>query len=241
TQRAEDIVAKTFPASRVTRLDQDSSRKKGGVFDIIDGMLNKEIDILLGTQMVAKGFDFPDVSVVGVLMADIGLNIPDFRSAERIFSLLVQVAGRSGRGDKPGTVFIQTNDPEHPVFQFVKSHDYESFYRDELDIRKSLRYPPFSRLARALVRGADEKLVEEGIEIVAASLLKAIKGVDKTILLLGPVAAPIEKIGGNYRHHIILKGADIAAMRRMIRSVRDEVKLNKKLYLEIDIDPVDML
>ena len=241
TQRVEDIVAKTFPASKVRRLDQDSSRKKGSVFDIIDGMINGEIDILLGTQMVAKGFDFPGVSVVGVLMADIGLNIPDFRSAERIFSLLVQVAGRSGRGDKPGVVFIQTNDPEHPVFKFIKSHDYESFYHDELDVRKSLRYPPFSRLVRLLVRGVDEKLVEEGMRMVAASLIKAIGSIDKNVLLLGPVAAPIEKIGGNYRHHIILKGADIAAMRRIIRSVRDEVNLGKKLYLEIDIDPIDML
>jgi len=241
TQKAEDVVAKTFPASRVKRLDQDNSRKKGSVFDIIDGMINGEIDILLGTQMVAKGFDFPGVSVVGVLMADIGLNIPDFRSAERIFSLLVQVAGRSGRGDKPGAVFIQTIDPEHPVFKFIKSHDYESFYRDELDIRKSLRYPPFSRLARILVRGADEKLVENGIEIVAASLIKAIGTMGKTTLLLGPVAAPVEKIGGNYRHHIILKGTDIAGMRRVIRSVRDEISLHRKLYLEIDIDPVDML
>jgi primosomal protein N' (replication factor Y) len=204
-------------------------------------MKSGKIDILLGTQMVAKGLYFPGVSVVGVLMADIGLNLPDFRAAERIFSLLVQVAGRSGRGSTSGTVFIQTRDPDHPIFRFIKSQDYESFYRAELDERRVLRYPPFSRIARLLIRGESEELAAAAIESLSAALKKAIEGIDKNVILLGPVAAPVEKIGDNYRYHIILKGRDTTRIRGIIREARDELKLNKKLYLEIDIDPVDMM
>lgn len=241
TQRIEEQITNSFNGLNVRRLDQDSVRKKGSVFEIIDEMRRGEINILIGTQMVAKGFDFPRVSVVGVLMADIGLNLPDFRASERIFSLLLQVAGRSGRGSEAGMVFLQTRDPEHPVFRFIKNHDYERFYQSELEERRMLRYPPFSRLARLLVRGHSEKLVQDGINALQVELDKVIKEADKNVLLLGPVAAPIERIGDNYRYHIILKGANINRMRHIIRTARANTAMHQSLYLEIDIDPVDML
>lgn len=144
TQRIEELIADTFSGFRVRRLDHDSAGRKGAVFKMIQEMKGGEIDILLGTQMVAKGFDFPRVSVVGVLMADIGLNLPDFRAAERIFSLLVQVAGRCGRGKDSGTVILQTRDENHPIFRHIGTHDYYGFYRAELEQRRMLMYPPFS-------------------------------------------------------------------------------------------------
>ena len=241
TQRVEELIAQSFNGMRIRRLDQDSTRKKDSVSEIIEEMGRGDIDILLGTQMVAKGFDFPRVSVVGVLMADIGLNIPDFRASERIFSLLLQVAGRSGRGSDAGTVFLQTRDAEHPIFRFIKNHEYEKFYRAELEERKALRYPPFSRLARLLIRGLSDELVQAGINVLRDALLQSIDEIDNTVLLLGPVSAPIERIGDNYRHHIILKGQNITRIREIIRRARANASLHNSLYLEIDIDPVDLL
>jgi primosomal protein N' (replication factor Y) len=153
TQRIEDLIDEVFHSMRVFRLDQDSARKKGTVDGLIEKMNSREIDILLGTQMVAKGFDFPGVTVVGVLLADIGMNLPDFRAGERVFSLLMQVAGRSGRGADPGKVIIQTVNPENELFRYLRSQDYYGFYRRELETRRLLEYPPFTRMARVLARG----------------------------------------------------------------------------------------
>jgi len=240
TQRVEEIIEETFRGMRIFRLDQDSSRKKGSVFNLMDSMKNGEIDILVGTQMVAKGFDFPNVSLVGILMADIGLNIPDFRASERIFSLLVQVAGRSGRGSEPGKVILQTLDDEHPLFTFVRQQDYEGFYRSEMLVRKSLNYPPYTRIARLLVRGKEESDVIAAMGKLKTSIDKAVAEAGENIQVLGPAAAPMEKIGGNYRHHIIMKSRSVDMLRKVIVESRGAVNSNN-VYLEIDIDPHDMM
>jgi primosomal protein N' (replication factor Y) len=234
----EEVVEKTFHTARLFRLDQDTSRKKDASYDLV-GMMNRgEIDILLGTQMVSKGFDFPNVTVVGVLLADIGMGLPDFRASERIFSLLSQVSGRCGRGTDPGRVIIQTVQEESELLRYVVNHDYEGFYRRELSMRKLLGYPPFSRLARFLVRGKDEKKVSEIADRICAVVADAVK--DSGALVLGPAPAPLEKIGGNFRHHIIVKAKSAETLRIAARAAYDAHRLTEP-YLEIDIDPYDML
>lgn len=240
TQRMEETVVDTFRDVKVFRLDQDSSRKKGASFDLLEKMKGGDIDILLGTQMVAKGFDFPNVSVVGVLLADIGINMPDFRAAERVFALLTQVAGRCGRGDKPGRVIVQTVNDEHPLFTFLKNHDYVGFYRSELEARRLLRYPPFTRIARLLVRGSSEMRVMETSGKLGDELRRLAAETKAAMDILGPSPAPLAKISNNYRWHIIIKSANTDGARNIIRRARDLVQ-GKDVYLEIDMDPFDMM
>ncbi|MDY6968875.1 MAG: primosomal protein N' [Spirochaetota bacterium] len=240
TQRFEEVIKNTFRNARVFRLDQDSSRKKSTMFNLLDQMNKGEIDILLGTQMVAKGFDFKNVSVVGVLLADIGLNLPDFRASERTFALLLQMAGRCGRGEIPGRVIVQTLDPDNKIFSYLKNHDYFSFYRDELILRKMLDYPPFSRIARLLVRGKDKEKVIEKIDLLKDKINDRLKEIGDSVKLLGPSQAPLSKIAGNYRHHIVLKSKNINDLKDVIKSTYNCVH-GKDIYLEIDIDPYDML
>ena len=240
TQRVEEIIASEFKSYRVFRLDQDSSRKKGTVPDLIERMNAGEVDILVGTQLVAKGFDFHNITLVGVLLADIGMNMPDFRSSERIFALLVQVAGRSGRGDAPGTVIIQTLDDQKPLFKFIRAHDYYSFYKSELAARKLLRYPPFSRIARLLVRGKNEEKVVASIAALKKALDEHIARQGYDITVLGPSSAPFGKIGGNWRHHIILKSADMNALRGSVGACRGTLT-GRDVYLEIDMDPYELM
>jgi primosomal protein N' (replication factor Y) len=240
TQRVEEIIGQEFSGFNIFRLDQDSTRKKDTVSNLI-GMMNRgEVNILVGTQLVAKGFDFHNITLVGVLMADIGMNLPDFRSAERIFSLMVQVAGRCGRGDAPGKVIIQTLDDKNPLFRFIRNQDYYGFYRSELEVRRLLQYPPFSRMARLLVRGTGEDRVSAAINGLKLALDENIRQRGADITLLGPSAAPFGKIGGNYRRHIILKSKKMTVLREVIAASRDAVS-GRDVYLEIDIDPHELL
>ena len=240
TQRAEDMIQKDYRDYRIFRLDQDSARKKETANEMIDRMKRGEVDILLGTQMVAKGFDFPRVTVVGILMADIGLNIPDFRASERIFSLLVQVAGRCGRGSDRGRVIVQTLKEDQEIFSFIRNHDYYGFYRWELSKRKALGYPPFTRLIRLLVRGFDESEVMKSIALLKDEVAASVRRSGSDITVLGPSSAPLAKIGKNYRHHMLLKSRDSAAMKAVVMESR-QILGNRKVYLEIDVDPAEML
>ena len=240
TQKLEEMINKSFPENNIFRLDQDSTRKKYAIFDIVEKMSKGEIDILLGTQMVAKGFDFHNVAIVGVLLADIGLNMPDFRASERIFSLLIQGAGRCGRGNVRGKVIIQTLDPDNPIFKFLKNHDYIGFYKYELSMRKLLQYPPFTRITRLLIRGKKEEKVIESINNLKNALEKEIVSSNSPVAVLGPVSAPLSRISNYYRYHIILKSEEIESIRKAVRAVKNIVT-GKDIYLEIDIDPYDVL
>ncbi len=239
TQRVEDYVAEAVKGARIFRLDQDSSRKKETVYSLMDRMNGGEIDVLLGTQLVAKGFDFRDVVLVGILLADIGINLPDFRAGERIMALLMQVAGRSGRGSEPGRVLIQALNHDHTLFRFLINHDYEGFYRSELDVRRAMGYPPFTRLVRLLLRGKNGEKVAAEISRVGGELSALIKK-RGDILMLGPSEAPFSRIGGNYRHHIILKFHRLEDVNQVIKWVK-QLQFHRDLYLEIDVDPVDLL
>lgn len=240
TQKIEELVSKEFPDYRIFRLDQDSARKKDAVYDLLEMMHKREIDILLGTQMISKGFDFHGVTVAGIIMADIGLNMPDFRATEKIFSLLMQLSGRSGRGDSEGRVIIQTLNDEHLIFSYLKKQDYWGFYREELKIRKLINYPPFSRLARIVIRGKEEESVMHSAVRLADDMKKISSEKYSQINVLGPSPAPLSKIGGNYRYHIILKGNKLNDLTLFIKTALDSFK-SKAVYIEIDIDPVDML
>jgi len=240
TQRLEEEVAEIFPKARLYRLDQDTARKKKSSYELLEMMEKGEIDVLMGTQMVAKGFDFSRVSVIGILLADLGLNLPDFRATERVYSLLTQVAGRSGRGETGGIVLLQALDTEHPLFEMVQRQDYEGFYRQEIEFRKSLGYPPFGRLVRLLVRGSNEQTVVTSINAASGEVRKRLAADNPGVSVLGPAAAPLERIGGNFRHHIILKGKDIGVLRGLAKVARESIN-DKSVYLEIDVDPVDLL
>lgn len=238
TQRLEEQVEKIFPTYKVYRMDRDSTKRKKDIYDIISMMDKGEIDLLVGTQMIAKGFDFQNISLVGILMADIGLNLPDFRATERIFSLLTQVAGRCGRGEVKGRVVVQTLDPEHYLFDFVKKQDYRGFFEREIALRKMMFYPPFARLVRIVIRGKDEAKVSKHAATVG-TFLNA-QNNPEIVQLLGPSPAPFTKMGGNYRYHIILKCTKITKVQGLLFETRWKFSV-PDLYLEFDIDPADLL
>lgn len=203
TQRVELEVSKAFPAARVLRMDRDTTSRKGAHYDILRRFAAGEADILIGTQMIAKGLDFPAVTVVGVLNADIALHFPDFRAAERTFQLLTQVAGRAGRGEAAGRVFFQTYSPHHYAIRAAAAHDYTSFARQELAYRRQTHYPPFVELARILVWGDDQRKVAFTAKQAAQGCLSVLKAPEQ---LVGPSAAPLEKLKGKYRWHLLIKG-----------------------------------
>ncbi|NLV66753.1 MAG: primosomal protein N' [Spirochaetes bacterium] len=240
TQRIEEMLNSEFPGYRVFRLDQDTARRREAVPDLIDLMDRREIDILLGTQMVSKGFDFPGITLAGILLADIGMNMPDFRASERIVSLLIQLAGRSGRAGGESRVVIQTFNEENEIFSFVRNHDYTGFYRRELETRRALGYPPFGRVARILVRGKNEAEVIEASGELGNGIDSIIAGGSLRVEKLGPSPAPFTKIGGNYRYQMILKAPATAEFVPVIREALENFR-SGKVYVEVDIDPVDML
>ena len=201
TQRVEEEIAPLFPGARVLRMDRDTTSKRDAHANILNAFGRGEADILVGTQLVAKGLDFPNVTVVGVVNADTELAFPSYRSSERMFQLLTQVAGRSGRASKAGTVYLQTRQPEHPALQFASRHDYEHFARHEMQQRKALQYPPYSRLIQFQFKGGDEQKVAQVAEVFTRVLASVMKGQ----AVLGPAPAAIVKIYNDYRWESMVK------------------------------------
>ncbi len=242
TQRVEDEINQTFPSSRVIRVDLDTASGRKSYDKIMQKFANGEVDILLGTQMVAKGLDFSRVTLVGVISADIPMLIPDFRSSERTFQLLTQVAGRAGRSEKEGEVIIQTFQPGHYIFDYIVNHKTLEFYEKELKARETLGYPPFTRLILFEFKGKDEK----NVEIASDEFAKELKSkIQNPIQILGPAPAAIPKIKQNYRYHIIIKiprklDKNIKDIAKVIWQLKEkyEPKLNSKdVKLIIDVDP----
>jgi len=237
TQRIEQEVAKIVPAARILRLDRDTVTKKGSYENIIRSFISGSADILIGTQMVTKGLDIGSVTLVGVVAADIGLNLPDFRAAEHTFQLLTQVAGRAGRHKLAGKVIVQTYDPKHYAIMFASKHDYEGFYEEEVKTRRSLGYPPFGSLINVTVLGESERSVEQ----VSKELVKFLKNRLPADEVFGPAKAPIVKLKNNYRYQILLKGSKIDSMRKaVVESAASIVKLGG-VRISVDIDPYNML
>ena len=222
-------------------MDSDTSGR-GARCAMVEALRRGEIDILVGTQMITKGFDFPGVTLVGVVMADLALNLPDFRSAERTFQLLTQVAGRAGRGDRPGRVLIQTYAPHHYSIRAARDQDYGRFMRRELELRRELMYPPYARIAMVRIEGEDAGRVGAIATQVAAILTRSAK--PETLRVLGPAPAPIERIKQRYRWQVMVKSAELKEMRAILAAMRTAIAPaaeRSAVRVAIDIDPINML
>ena len=241
TEQLEDILSRRFPDLRIERIDRDTMKRKGEIDRKLLLFDRGEIDMLVGTQMLAKGHDFHNVTLVGVISVDIGLGMPDFRAAERTFQLLTQVAGRAGRGDLPGRVLIQTYHPEHYALQHAVHQDYQRFYDHEIRFRERMGYPPFMALALILIRHSDLSKANRYATLLRETLDQANE--DGDCRILGPAAASIARLKGEHRIHIILKSQSRRALKRLISSAleRAEVSGCDLRALCIEVDPVSML
>ncbi len=237
TQKIEEELEKYFPTARVLRMDYDTTSQKGMHEAIISAFRRGEYDILLGTQMVAKGLDFPNVTLVGVINADTSLNIPDFRSSEKTFSLLDQVAGRSGRSEKEGKVILQTFNPDHYAIRLIKNHDYANFYKQEMAIRKALKYPPYYYLCDIRVRGKEDSLVYQEALKIKNSLEKNLLN----MILLGPSTAGVFKMNNIYSYHIIVKYKQVGNLYSFLQKILEHYQANVKIRVDIDFNPSQML
>jgi primosomal protein N' (replication factor Y) len=241
TQRLESEVKARFPDFPCLRMDTDAMQARGSHERALAAFRSGEVRILLGTQMIAKGLDFPQVTLVGVINADTALHLPDFRAAERTFQLVTQVAGRTGRGEPGGRVLIQTYNPDHPAILAAVRHDYVGFASQEVPIRQTLGYPPFSSMVRLVFRGPAEQTVGRFAEAVAERLLSALEDVAPDARVLGPAPAPLSKLRGKYRFHTQIQGPDGRALREAIRQVSDGLKPPEGVQWIADVDPLDML
>lgn len=244
TEQVEEALLQLLPHVKVARLDRDSVRKKGFLGKVMESWHARETNVLIGTQMITKGHDAPGVTLVGVLLADVALNLPDFRAAERTFQLLTQVAGRAGRGDEPGRVIVQTYSPQHYSIRCATKHDFRRFATLELRYRKKLNYPPFARLVNVRFEGAEEDRVREAAERFAERLNAQSSPSGQTLSILGPAPAPIERIKGRTRWQVLLKGADRFALHESVRKVQEELEVHGRspqLRIVVDVDPYNML
>ena len=240
TQRVEEALQEQFPDARLLRMDVDTTRRKGGHDRILESFRLGRADVLLGTQMVAKGLDFPGVTLVGVISADTGIHLPDFRAGERTFQLLTQVSGRAGRGNSPGEVVIQTHLPEGEAVRCARKHDFLKFARHELVGRRSVLYPPFGRMALLLFKGRHERDVERTAGLCAEALrAMALPRVD----VMGPAQAPLARIRRNYRWQVVLKTPSSRQLNVLAQRAVREFGRNRgaAVTLDVDIDPVSML
>jgi len=238
TEKIERVLNDHFPGAVIVRMDTDTVRKRTSLAQMLSAFAKRQIDILIGTQIVSKGLHFPNVTLVGVLNADIPLNFPDFRAAERTFNLITQVSGRAGRSEKGGEVIIQTYNPAHYAIQTAKNQDYEEFFTREIKFRQALVYPPFCRIVRLVFRGPDpDRLLASGRQ--AALFIR--ERTSEFISLLGPSMCPISRIKKNYRVHLILKVKETTPVKPVLGELQEAMRGEGEHYMEIDIDPMNML
>ncbi len=234
TEKIEALVAASFPMARVARMDSDTMTRKDAYRKVLDEFRRQKIDILIGTQMIAKGLDFPNVTLVGVLMADSGLHIPDFRSGERTFQLITQVAGRAGRGERPGLVIVQTFSPGHFVLQTAVRQDFKAFYDEEMPSRRMLDFPPASHMIMIHFRSTDEAALQSAAEEFAAKLTPLL---GKDVKVVGPQPSPLSKIKTYFRFQMLLYGGNIRDLTRIVRPLIVGVKPPKNVEIYADVDP----
>ncbi len=241
TQKLEEQVRGLFPGTRVARMDTDTMRTRGSHERTLDAFRAREIDILVGTQMIAKGLDFPDVMLVGVVNADAALHLADFRAAERTCQLVTQVAGRSGRGALGGRVVVQTSTPEHPAIRSAGRHDYEAFVRHELPIREALMYPPYGVVIRFVVRSHREEAAAAWAGTLADRLRAAVTAAGEGMRVLGPAPAPIARLRDRFRWHLQVHGLDGERLRDLVLRATAGLRTPDDVAWIIDVDPVEML
>ncbi|MFO0887866.1 MAG: primosomal protein N' [Isosphaeraceae bacterium] len=238
TERLEREVQSAFPDRVSRRMDSDTMRRPGSHEEVLAAFKAGEVRILLGTQMIAKGLDFPNVTLVGVVNADTALHLPDFRASERTFQLVAQVAGRTGRGDRPGRVLVQTYCPEHPAIVHAVLHDYEGFVARELPERQKYGVPPFGRMVRVIARGPEEGTVFDYLKEVGEGLHRT---ADPSVRILGPAPAPIIKIRNLYRFHLQARSSNVRRLQALMRELPGRFPAPRGVELAIDVDPISML
>jgi primosomal protein N' (replication factor Y) (superfamily II helicase) len=239
TQRVEETLAKLFPHARIRRMDSDTMKRKDDYRRTLAEFRTGKIDILVGTQMIAKGLHFPNVTLVGIIHADSALHQPDFRAAERTFQLLTQVAGRAGRGDIEGEVFVQAFTPFHPAIQYARRHDYTGFYEQEVAFREQLKYPPVTRVALVTLKGRNEDKVKFSAEHLKRELQKGLADF-KDLILSGPAPAPLLKAETFYRHQIMLRARAMSKLSQTLSNIVSRLALPEDVTLSLDIDPVNL-
>ena len=241
TQKLEAEVRARFPDAPLLRMDTDSMRARGAHEKALREFREGRARILLGTQMIAKGLDFPNVTLVGVIQADTALHLPDFRAAERTFHLVTQVAGRTGRGEKGGRVLVQTFSPDHPAIRAAVRHDYAAFAAAELPMRELLHYPPFAAMIRLVMRGESEALVKEFAQRLGQSVGAALEALQAGARVLGPAPAPTPRIRGKYRFQIQIQGPDGDKLRAAVREAEKQVQAPAEVEWIADVDPINMM
>ena len=241
TQRLEAEVRARFPGVTCLRMDTDTMQGRGSHERALARFRSGDVRILLGTQMIAKGLDFPNVTLVGVVNADTALHLPDFRAAERSFHLVTQVAGRTGRGEKGGRVLVQTFSPDHPAIQAARRHDYAAFAKGELPIRQMLQYPPFASMVRMVVRGPKQEAASAFAAELAGQLKAVLAERGISARVLGPAPAPFARLRGKYRFHLQMQSADGEPLRHAVRDVTEALKTPEEIQWIVDVDPLDML
>jgi primosomal protein N' (replication factor Y) len=243
TEKLEAEVTEKFANYVVRRMDSDTMKRPGSHARVLGAFRQGLIHILVGTQMIAKGLDIPNVTLVGVVNADEGLHIPDFRSAERTFQLLSQVAGRAGRGPQGGRVLVQTFNPEQPCVSLAAAHDYAGFVDQEMTHRRAHNYPPYQRLARLIVRSRDQQAASDFAERLAAMFHEAQKQLGPegtTLRLLGPAEAPVFRLKGYYRYHFQLQSPSAGTLHRLLRAMVPAVRAPNEVEFTLDVDPCHM-
>jgi primosomal protein N' (replication factor Y) len=238
TEKIEGTVRKLFPSAAVARMDADSMSKKDAYRQTLQAFRTGKIDVLVGTQMLAKGLDFPNVTLVGIINADVGLHMPDFRAGERTFQLLTQVAGRAGRGDMAGEVFVQSSTPFSPSIQFARHHNFEGFWEQEIEFRERCEYPPFIHLLMIHVRSEHQRLAEFTAETIHRRIGEK---PDPTMTLHPVVPAPIERSKGFYRYQILLRSNAIRRLSGMVRSIIQKLTFPDEVHVSVDVDPYQVL
>ncbi len=238
TERVEDVVGKIFPTAIVKRMDADAMTRRDSYREALTAFRTGKIDILVGTQMIAKGLHFPNVTLVGIINADLALHLPDFRAGERTFQLLTQVAGRAGRGDVEGEVFVQSFTPFHPAIQFARHHDFEGFWEEEIIHRKQFEYPPFTHMVLVAIRSPHQTRAEFSAQTLARRLKETLPA---GTTLNDPAPAPLEKSHGNYRFHLMLRTRSILKLSRALREVLEKLTFPEDVIVTVDVDAYQLL
>jgi primosomal protein N' (replication factor Y) len=238
TEKVESTVAHIFPKATVRRMDADSMTRKEAYRETLRSFRTGKIDILVGTQMIAKGLHFPNVTLVGIINADLALHLPDFRAGERTFQLLTQVAGRAGRGETPGEVFVQTYTPFSPSIQFARHHDFAGYFQQELEFRERCDFPPFQHAILITVRSAHQERAKFSAETLARRLKETL---GPEFILGNPAAAPLEKLQGQFRFHILIRGEAIMRLSRLVRETLDKLPFPEDVTVTVDVDPYQLL
>ena len=237
TERVEETLRKVFPTARIARVDADSMAQKHKLRDTLHAFKTGKLDLLIGTQMIAKGLHFPNVTLVGILNADMGLHIPDFRAGERTFSLLTQVAGRAGRGELMGEVVVQSFTPHHPAIQFARQHDFEGFSEQELEFRRQCGYPPYGHAVLVTVRSERENLADFALKTLHAKLVKVFP---PEILLGEPAPSPLVKSHDQYRFQILARARQAKQITEPLMQCLADLKMPKEVIVTVDVDPVNL-